>query len=91
MLRRLLLVTVGPDEVDLVTDVLWSVGVDAIEERQTPDGVTLVTEATESLVGAVGRRWPSGSSTSTSPNRSMPGVHGRSRRCSNGRIRTDQW
>lgn len=58
MPRRLLLVTVGPDEVDLVTDVLWSVGVDAIEERQTPDGVTLVTEATESLVDAVGRRWP---------------------------------
>lgn len=58
MPRRLLEVAVGVDEVDLVSDLLWSVGVEAIEERDRPGGVLLVTEATDALIAAVDGRWP---------------------------------
>ena len=57
MARRLLQIDVTDDEVDLVSDVLWGIGVDGIEERDSPDGVTLVTEATDALIEAVDGRW----------------------------------
>ena len=56
--RQLLGITVRADEVELVSDLLWSVGVEGIEERDCPEGALLVTEATDALVSAVSGRWP---------------------------------
>lgn len=58
-------VTVAPTEVDLVSDVLWGLGVRAIEERSTPDGrIELWTAvgdepvAVERAASALAGRWP---------------------------------
>lgn len=59
-------VTVAATEVDLVSDVLWGLGVRAIEERSAPDGrVELWTAvgdepaAVERAASALAGRWPS--------------------------------
>jgi len=64
---RAFVVTVGSDEVDLASDVLWQLGVRAIEERQEPGGVdrvelwTAVGDEPDAVARAVerlGDRWP---------------------------------
>ncbi|HUS41554.1 MAG TPA: 50S ribosomal protein L11 methyltransferase [Ilumatobacteraceae bacterium] len=61
---RSFVVTVAADEVDLASDVLWQLGVRAIEERSVDDRVELWTavgderEATERAATAMGERWP---------------------------------
>ena len=63
---RAFVVTVPADEVELASDVLWQLGVRAIEERSGDDGhVELWTavgdeaEAAERAAGALGERWSS--------------------------------
>ncbi len=64
---RAFVVTVGSDEVDLASDVLWQLGVRAIEERQEPSGVDQVElwtsvgdepDAVARAVQRLGDRWP---------------------------------
>ncbi|MGB7879933.1 MAG: 50S ribosomal protein L11 methyltransferase [Ilumatobacteraceae bacterium] len=64
---RALVVTLGPDEVELASDVLWQLGVRAIEERQLPDAVDLVElwtavgdepDAVARATRRLGDRWP---------------------------------
>ena len=64
---RAFVVTVGSDEVELASDVLWQLGVRAIEERQHPGAVdrvelwTAVGDEPDAMARATGRlgdRWP---------------------------------
>lgn len=62
---RAFVVSVPPDEVDFASDLLWQLGVRAIEERSGDDGVvelwTAVGDepaAVDRAMGALGERWP---------------------------------
>ena len=63
---RAFVVTVSIDEVDLASDVLWQLGVRAIEERAGDDGLVELwtavgddAEAAERATTSLGERWPS--------------------------------
>ncbi|MGE5209644.1 MAG: 50S ribosomal protein L11 methyltransferase, partial [Acidobacteriota bacterium] len=64
-LMRAFVVTVPADEIELASDVLWQLGVRAIEERSGDDGVvelwTAVGDEAEAVgraTTALGERWP---------------------------------
>ena len=54
---KALVVSVGADEVELASDALWALGVVAVEERPTPDGVELWTSLGDEL-DTVDLAWP---------------------------------